>query len=254
MRNKAESPLFETCLRLGDTALILGQRLAEWSSKAPNVELDIALSNQALDLIGQARLFLDYAGRVEGKGRDEDALAYHRLDHEFRNFMIAELPNGDFAHTMVRQLFFGTFAHLLFEDMRKSSDAEFAAIAAKAEKEMAYHARHSGEWTVRLGDGTEESHERAQAAVNALWPYVHELFTVDAVDQEMIDAGVLPDAGVLKASWQADIEAVLARATLSVPEDDWQPEGGKSGRHTEHLSYLLAEMQVLPRAYPDAKW
>ncbi len=254
MQNITDSPLFETCLRLGDTALVLGQRLGEWSAKAPNVELDIALSNHALDLIGQATLFLGYAGRVEGKGRDEDALAYHRFDHEFRNFMIAELPNGDFAYTMVRQLFFGTFARMLFEQMRQSSDQDLAAIAGKAEKEMVYHARHSGEWTVRLGDGTEESHERAQSAVDALWPYVHELFTVDETDQAMIDAGVLPDAAALKASWQDEIERVMARATLNIPEDDWQPEGGKTGRHTEHLSYLLAEMQVLPRAYPDAKW
>ncbi len=247
-------PLFETCLRLGDTALVLGQRLAEWYSKAPTVELDIALSNHALDLIGQAQLFLDYAGRVEGKGRDEDALAYHRQDFEFRNAMIAELPKGDFAFTMVRQLLFATFASMLYERMMESSDAELAAIAGKAEKEMAYHARHAGEWVVRLGDGTEESHERAQDGLNAVWPYVHELFTTDAIDQAMIDKGVLPDAAAFKAEWQEEIEAVMARATLSLPEDNWMPSGGRSGQHTEHLAFLLAEMQVLPRAYPDAKW
>lgn len=247
-------PLFETCLRLGDTALVLGQRLAEWSSKAPTVELDIALSNHALDMIGQAQLFLEYAGRVEGKGRDEDALAYHRQDFEFRNAMIAELPKGDFATTMVRQLMFATYASMLYERMQASCDADVAAIAGKAEKEMAYHARHSGEWVVRLGDGTAESRHRTQDALNLLWPYVHELFQTDAVDQAMIDAGVLPDAAGFKSEWQNEIETVLARATLSVPEDDWQPSGGRSGQHTEHLAYLLAEMQVLPRAYPDAKW
>lgn len=247
-------PLFETCLRLGDTALVLGQRLAEWSSKAPTIELDIALSNHALDLIGQAQLFLDYAGRVEGKGRDEDALAYHRQDFEFRNAMIAELPNGDFAFTMVRQLLFATFASMLYERMMASSDSELAAIAGKAEKEMAYHARHAGEWVVRLGDGTEQSHERAQEALNGVWPYVHELFTTDAIDQAMIDQGILPDAAAIKAEWQEEIEAVIARATLAMPEDNWMPSGGRSGQHTEHLAYLLAEMQVLPRAYPDAKW
>ncbi len=250
----SKDTLFETCLRLGDTALILSQRLAEWSYKAPTVELDIALSNHALDLIGQARLFLDYAGRVEGKGRDEDELAYHRQDFEFRNAMIAELPNGDFAHAMVRQLFFSTFARDLFEKMKASTDAEFAAIAAKAGKEMTYHARHSGEWVVRLGDGTEESHERAQAAVNALWPYVHELFKTDPIDEEVIKNGILPDFAGLRPDWLEEIGTVLKRATLSIPEDDWMPDGGRSGRHTEHLSYLLAEMQVLPRTYPDAKW
>jgi len=247
-------PLFETCLRLGDTALVLGQRLAEWSSKAPTVELDIALSNHALDMIGQAQLFLEYAGRVEGKGRDEDALAYHRQDFEFRNAMIAELPKGDFACTMVRQLLFATYASMLYERMTLSSDADLAAIAGKAEKEMAYNARHAGEWVVRLGDGTEESHQRAQDAVKLLWPYVHELFQTDAVDQAMIDTGVLPDAVALKVEWQDEIEAVLTRATLSLPDDDWMPSGGRSGQHTEHLAYLLGEMQVLPRAYPDAKW
>ncbi|NNF76800.1 MAG: phenylacetate-CoA oxygenase subunit PaaC [Rhizobiales bacterium] len=246
--------LFETCLRLGDTALVLGQRLAEWSSKAPTVELDIALSNHALDMIGQAQLFLEYAGRVEGKGRDEDALAYHRQDFEFRNAMIAELPKGDFACTMVRQLLFATYASMLYERMTASTDADLAAIAGKAEKEMAYHARHAGEWVVRLGDGTEESHQRAQDAVKLLWPYSHELFQTDAVDQAMIDKGVLPDAASFKAEWQEEVEMVLARATLSLPEDDWMPSGGRSGQHTEHLAYLLAEMQVLPRAYPDAKW
>ncbi|MCP5082307.1 MAG: phenylacetate-CoA oxygenase subunit PaaC [Alphaproteobacteria bacterium] len=247
-------PLFETCLRLGDTALVLGQRLAEWSSKAPTVELDIALSNHALDMIGQAQLFLEYAGRVEGKGRDEDALAYHRQDFEFRNAMIAELPKGDFACTMVRQLLFATYASMFYERMTASTDADLAAIAGKAEKEMAYHARHAGEWVVRLGDGTEESHQRAQDAVNLLWPYAHELFQTDVVDQAMIETGVLPDAAAFKGEWLGEIEAVLKRATLSLPEDDWMPSGGRSGQHTEHLAYLLAEMQVLPRAYPDAKW
>lgn len=247
-------PLFETCLRLGDTALVLGQRLAEWSSKAPTVELDIALSNHALDLIGQAQLFLEYAGRVEGKGRDEDALAYHRQDFEFRNAMIVELPNGDFAFTMVRQVLFATYAQLLYERMRESTDAELAAIASKAEKEMAYHMRHSGEWVVRLGDGTPESHKRAQDAVDQLWPYAHELFAVDATDQAMIDHNVLPDASTFETEWLEAIKAVLERATLTLPDDDWRPSGGRNGQHTEHLAYLLAEMQVLPRTYPDAKW
>lgn len=250
----AIDPLFESCLRLGDTALVLGQRLAEWSSKAPTVELDIALSNHALDMIGQAQLFLNYAGRVEGKGRDEDALAYHRQDFEFRNATIVELPRGDFARTMVRQLLFSTFACLQFEEMQSSADAELAAIAEKAAKEMAYHVRHSGEWVVRLGDGTSESHQRAQDALEFLWPYVHELFETDPTDRTMIDMGVLPDAANLKTLWLEQIAAVTERATLKIPENDWMPSGGRSGQHTEYLSYLLAEMQVLPRTYPDATW
>ncbi|MEM8687889.1 MAG: 1,2-phenylacetyl-CoA epoxidase subunit PaaC [Pseudomonadota bacterium] len=247
-------PLFETCLRLGDTALVLGQRLAEWSSKAPTVELDIALSNHALDMIGQAQLFLEYAGRVEGKGRDEDALAYHRQDFEFRNAMMAELPRGDFAFTMVRQFLFASFAEAFYQGMLASTDTDLAAIAGKAEKEMAYHMRHCGEWVVRLGDGTEESHARAQAALDEFWPYVHELFTTDDVDQAMIEKGILPDASALKDEWLEHVKSVMARATLSLPEDDWMPSGGRTGQHTEHLAYLLAEMQVLPRTYPDAKW
>lgn len=249
-----DADLFETALRLGDSALILGQQLSAWAAHGPTVELDIALQNHALDLIGQARLFLDYAGRLEGAGRDEDKLAYFRQAHEFRNCLLAEQPNGDFAQTMLRQLFYATYARALYAGMEAAGEGELAEIAAKAEREMAYHVRHAGEWVVRLGDGTEDSHQRCVAALAALWPYVHELFIADELDQRLIAAGVLPSFEVIKAEWMASINSVLQRATLEIPEDDWTPSGGRQGEHSERLSYILAEMQSLARSDPEAKW
>ncbi len=246
--------LFETALRLGDSALVLGQQLSGWTSNGPTVELDIALQNHALDLIGQARLFLDYAGRLEGKGRDEDKLAYFRDAHEFRNCLLAELPNGDFAQTMLRQLLYAAYARSLYAGMEQAGEGELAAIAAKAEREMAYHVRHCGEWVVRLGDGTEESHARCVAGLAALWPFVHELFEADEVDQRMIAVGLLPPFDALKAEWMETVGAVLKRATLKIPDDDWAPAGGRQGQHTERLSYILGEMQSLARNHPEATW
>lgn len=246
--------LFEATLRLGDSALILGQQLTKWISRAPNLELDIALANYALDLVGQARLWLDYAGRIEARGRDEDTLAMLRQAHEFRNALMVELPNGDFAHTMVRQFLFAVYARLVYERAADSGDSEIAGIAGKAVKEMAYHARHAGEWVVRLGDGTDESHERAASALEELWPYTHELFMADDIDQAMAAAGILPDLAALKDPWLEEVDQVLARATLARPADGWVPEDGRRGVHTEHLSYILAEMQVLPRTFPGATW
>ena len=249
-----DADLFETALRLGDRALIIGQQLSAWTSHGPTVELDIALQNHALDLIGQARLFLDYAGRLEGKGRDEDKLAYFRQAHEFRNCLLVEQPNGDFAQTMLRQLFYATYARALYAGMEAAGQGELAEIAAKAEREMAYHVRHAGEWVVRLGDGTDESRRRCEAGLAALWPYVHELFVADEVDQRLIAAGVLPLFEAVKAEWMTSISSVLERATLAVPEDDWTPSGGRQGQHSERLSYILGEMQSLARSDPEAKW
>ena len=246
--------LLEAVLRLGDNALSLGQRLSGWISRAPTLELDIALANYALDLIGQARLWLDYAGRVEGRGRDEDGLAMGRQAHEFRNLHLAEVPNGDFAHTMLRQFLFASFARLNYEQAAGSRNAEIAGIAGKAVKEMAYHARHAGEWVVRLGDGTEESHERTARALDELWPFTHELFMSDDIDRAVAAAGVLPDPAGLKEPWLGEVDEVLERATLSRPRDGWRPEGGRRGLHTEHLGYIQAEMQVLPRTFPGARW
>ena len=250
----ANGALVETLLRMGDNALVLGQQLTQWISRAPTVELDIALANYSLDLIGQARLWLDYAGRVERKGRDEDALAMGRADHEFRNVLMVEVPNGDFAHMMLRQFLFSSFARLVYEGAASSSDAEVAGIAGKAVKEMAYHARHSGEWVVRLGDGTDESRERTVRALEDLWPYTHELFMADDVDVAVAEAGILSDLAALREPWLAEVEEVLARATLARPENGWKPEGGRRGLHSEHLSYILAEMQALPRMFPGASW
>lgn len=246
--------LFEAVLRLGDDALILGQQLTKWISWGPTVELDIALANYALDLIGQARLLLDYAGRVEAQGRDEDGLAMLRRDHEFRNLLMVELPNGDFAFTILRHFLFAARSRLLYEAMTASRDADLAGIAGKAVKEMTYHARHAGEWVVRLGDGTEESHGRMARALDELWPYTHEMFMADDIDQAMAAAGITPDPVPLREPWLAEVDQVLERAMLTRPADGWRPEGGRRGVHTEHLGYILAEMQVLPRTYPGVKW
>ena len=250
----AEAPLLAYTLHLADTALVLGHRLSEWAARAPTLEEDIALGNLALDLIGQARLFYDYAGKVEGSGRDEDALAYLRDDREYRNLLIVEQPNGDFAATMVRQFLYAAFAGPYFAALAKSTDATLAAIATKAEKEMAYHLRHAGEWTIRLGDGTAESHARAQAALDDLAIYVPEFFEVDSVARAMIEAGVAPDPQDIRAKFDATLAHVFVEATLTAPEVMHGQSGGRLGRHTEHLGHLLAEMQSLHRAHPGAVW
>jgi len=250
----SETPLFEYTLRLADNALILGHRLSEWVGHGPVLEEDLALGNLGLDLIGQARAFYAYAGEVEGRGRDEDALAYLRDAGEYRNVLLVEQPNGDFATTMVRQLFYAAFAHPFFESLQRSKDATLAAIAAKAVKEMAYHVRHSAEWVIRLGDGTDESHRRAQDAGDELWPYTGELFEIDPVERALIDAGIAVDAVTLRSQFDKTIDDVLSEATLQRPGGGFMQIGGRDGRHSEHLGHILAELQFLPRAYPGAKW
>jgi ring-1,2-phenylacetyl-CoA epoxidase subunit PaaC len=250
----SEAPLFAYTLRLADTALVLGHRLSEWAARGPTLEEDIALANLALDLIGQARLFYDYAGGVEGEGRDEDALAYLRDEREYRNLLIAEQPNGDFAATMVRQFLYAAFAEPYFAALAKSKDETLAAIAAKAEKEMTYHLRHAGEGTIRLGDGTPESFARAQAALDDLAIFVDEFFEVDAIERGLIDAGVAPDPQEIRATFDATLARVFEEARLTPPSVEHGQSGGKQGRHTEHLGHLLAEMQVLHRAHPGAVW
>jgi ring-1,2-phenylacetyl-CoA epoxidase subunit PaaC len=249
-----DSPLFSYTLRLADNALVLGHRLSEWCGHAPVLEEDLALANMALDLIGQARSFYSYAGAVEGRGRDEDALAYLRDAREYRNVLLVEQPNGDFALTIVRQLFFAAFAQPYFQRLAHSQDETLAAIAAKAEKEMAYHLRHAAEWTIRLGDGTEESHRRAQDAVDELTPYTGELFEADQVDASLIKGGIAPDPAGVRPLWNKTVHEVLAEATLTWPPDGFMQTGGRSGRHSEHLGHLLAELQFLQRAYPGANW
>jgi ring-1,2-phenylacetyl-CoA epoxidase subunit PaaC len=244
------SDLFDYLLRVGDDALVATQRLGEWSARAPEMEEDIALSNIALDQLGAARMFLSYAGEVEGAGRDEDALAYLRGDREFRNAQLVEIPEDDFGTAIAKLLCLSAFQHLLYQELGDSTDERIAGIAAKAVKESAYHLDHSSLWTVRLGDGTDESHRRMVAALDEVWPYTFELFEPDP------DAGggAGVDPSTLRDRWLDTVTRVLAAATLDVPTTIWRPTGGRTGRHTEALSYLLAEMQVLHRAHPGATW
>jgi ring-1,2-phenylacetyl-CoA epoxidase subunit PaaC len=245
---------FGYLLRLGDDRLVLGHRLSEWCGHGPFLEEDIAITNISLDLIGQATLLLKRAGEVEGAGRDEDALAFLRDAIEYRNALITELPRGDFAFTTVRQFLFSVHAFHLWDSLAASKDADLAGIAAKAAKEVRYHVRHSTEWMLRLGDGTAESHERAQSALNELWRFTGELFETDETEQALVAEGIAADSSRLLTPWRSTVDEVLRRATLSVPADVYQQTGGRRGRHTEHLGYLLAEMQSVPRAHPGAKW
>jgi ring-1,2-phenylacetyl-CoA epoxidase subunit PaaC len=247
-------PLFRYVLRLGDLSLVLGQRLGEWVGHAPALEEDLGLANVALDLIGQARLLLTYAGEVEGRGRDEDAIAYLREHGEYLNPILAEQPNGDFGQTIVRQVLIDAFQLELYERMSTSTDERLAAIAAKSVKEVRYHLRYSSGWLVRLGDGTEESHARVQSALDSLWPYTVELFAEDELDRRMAEQGVAPRLDEVHAAWSARIEEILAQATLKRPQDRPHSWHGKRGQHSEHLGYILAEMQHLQRAYPGARW
>ena len=254
MDDATRAALLEYLLRLGDDRLVLGHRTSEWCGHGPILEEDIALANIALDLVGQASMLLRLAGETEGKGRSEDDLAYLRNDIAYRNALICELPRGDFAFTVVRQFFFGVASYYQLEALQRSAHPALAGIAAKAVKETRYHVRHAGEWVLRLGDGTGESHQRAQAAVDELWRYTGELFMTDAVDATLVAAGLAPDASTTLEPWRAQVTDVLRRATLAVPPDPWMQRGGRQGRHTEHLGRMLTEMQVLPRSYPGAQW
>ncbi|CAG0959417.1 ring-1,2-phenylacetyl-CoA epoxidase subunit PaaC [Burkholderiales bacterium] len=245
---------FEFLLRFGDSALVLAQRLSEWVGKGPIVEEDIALTNVGLDLVGQARMWLSCAGEVEGRGRDEDALAFRRDAHEFRNALLVEQPNGGYADTMARQFLFDHWHLLALKAMEGSRDERVAAIAAKSAKEVAYHVERSTDWVIRLGDGTDVSHERMQDAIDGLWMFAGELLLPDAVDDAAARAGIGPDLAALASPWREAVGAALAEATIAVPADDWAQRGGRQGRHTEHLGHLLAELQFLQRAYPGAQW
>ncbi|WNV87808.1 1,2-phenylacetyl-CoA epoxidase subunit PaaC [Umezawaea sp. Da 62-37] len=238
-------------LRLGDDALIAAQRLVQWCSRAPALEEDVALANIALDQLGQARALLTAAGDLEGLGRDEDALAFLRTEAEFGNVLLVELANGDFAFSVAKLLFFGAYQNLLYQELSTSDDPVLAGIAAKAVKETAYHVEHAALWTVRLGDGTEESHRRMQTAVDEVWPYTHELFAGDDVTAA---AGLAVPPEDLRPTWSDLVDEVLAEATLRRPADGWAPAGGRAGAHTEDFGYLVGEMQVLHRAHPGARW
>jgi ring-1,2-phenylacetyl-CoA epoxidase subunit PaaC len=252
----APNALFEYLLRLGDDRLVLGHRLSEWCGHGPILEEDIALANIALDLLGQATMFLRLAGEVEGQGRTEDALAYFREAVEFRNCQLVELPRGDFAFTIARQFLFDVHAVVVLDALSASSHAELAAIAAKSLKEAKYHVRHSGEWILKLGDGTDESHRRVQRAVDDLWRFTGELFAADAIDRAMHDDGIGPDLGALRERWEGLVRDVMERATLTLPLQTpvQAMRGGRAGAHTESLGHLLAEMQIVARSHPGATW
>ena len=241
-------------LRQGDRALVLAQRLLEQITHAPEIEEDMALANLALDLIGQARTLYSYAGEVEGSGRKEDDFAYWRDQRDFLNPLLVEQPNGDFAHVIVRQFLHDAFALPYWQAMTRSSDETLAALAGKAQKETAYHLRHSRAWVVRLGDGTAESHARAQAAVEGLWRFTGELFEADEVEETLVAAGVAADPAELAGTWRAAVEEAMREATLEIPAADTMQCGGRVGRHSEGFSYLLGEMQVVARAHPGATW
>jgi len=248
------SNLFEYCLRLGDSNLILNHRLSEWCGHGPILEEDIALSNIALDLIGQARILLSYAGEVEAEGRDEDALAYLRNEREYRNLLITEQSNGDFGQTIIRQFLFSAYAFLFYSELINSNDKTLSAFAEKALKEVVYHLRHSSGWVIRLGDGTEESHQRTVNAIDELWMYTGDMFEMDEVDEELIQAGIAVDLKKIFPLWEKKVKEVFKEATLEFPQNVFMQHGSRKGIHTENLGYILAEMQVLPRTYPGAKW
>jgi ring-1,2-phenylacetyl-CoA epoxidase subunit PaaC len=246
--------LFRYVLRLGDLSLVLGQRLGEWVGHSPALEEDLGLANIALDLIGQARLLLTYAGEIEGRGRDEDKLAYLREQGAYFNAILAEQPNGDFGQTVVRQVLIDAYQLELYERMAGSRDERLTAIAAKSVKEVRYHLRYSSDWLVRLGDGTAESHARVQSALDLLWPYTVELFAADELDTLMAESGLGPELSAVHAAWSARIDAILNQATLKRPVDRPHAWHGKRGQHSEHLGYILTDLQYLQRAHPGATW
>jgi ring-1,2-phenylacetyl-CoA epoxidase subunit PaaC len=248
------NPLFEYLLRLGDDRLVLGHRLSEWCGHGPILEEDIALANISLDLIGQATMLLTLAGEVEERGHSADALAYFRNEVEYRNCLLVELPKGDFGFTIVRQFLFDAHSVLLWDALSRSSHETLAGIAGKAIKEDRYHLRHSSEWVIKLGDGTEESHARAQRALDELWRFTGELLDHDDVDDAVAGQGIPVDHDAIASRWRAVVADVIQRATLTLPPDEAMQRGGRRGRHTEHLGHMLSEMQIVARSHPGAEW
>ena len=251
---ETKDALINYSLRLGDSSLILGQRMSEWCSNGPILEEDIAMTNLALDLIGQSRTMLTYAGELEGKGRTEDDLAYKREEREYYNTLLSERPNGHFGDTVARNFLHDAFLYHLYQALKNSKDEMIAAHAAKSIKEVTYHLRHSSEWLVRLGDGTEESHEKVQESLNDLWEYTGDLFEMNEVDETLIKEGITVDLNEVKKDWDATVNTVLERATLIRPGDAYMHSGRLDAIHSEYLGHLIAEMQFLQRAYPEAEW
>ena len=253
-KNSEKDRLLQYVLRLGDDALILGHRLSEWCRNGPFLEEDIALSNIALDYIGRARMYYSYAAELSGGKKSEDDFAFLRDCREYQNFLINELPRGDFAQTMARQLILDVFYAQLLEQMCKSTDSTLAAIAEKAVKETKYHLRRSTDWTLRLGDGTEESHSRLQCGFDAIWGYIPEMFEQDELELELVNSGIAVNTRELKSNWEKQITAILKEATIEIPTQEWTVRGGRAGFHTEHLGHLLSELQYMQRTYPGLKW
>jgi ring-1,2-phenylacetyl-CoA epoxidase subunit PaaC len=251
---RTQEALFQYALRLGDTNLILGQRISEWTGHGPFLEEDLALTNIALDITGAAKSLLEYAATIEGKDRTADDLAYFRNDRHYFNAQITELPNGDYAKTIVRQAIVDCFDLFFYQELAKSKDETLSGIAQKSLKEVTYHLRHTASWVERFGDGTEESHNKAQTALNELWQYTGELFEMSEVDEILIKEGIAVDLNIVKANWENYMNDLLAKSTLTKPENVFMQTGSRKGIHTEHLAFILAEMQALPRMYPDAKW
>ena len=249
-----QEALFKYTLRLGDTNLILGQRLSEWTGHGPFLEEDLALTNIALDIIGTANSLLEYAAITENKGRTADDLAFRRNDRHYYNAQLTELPNGDYARTIVRQALIDCFDLYFYQELAKSKDETLAGIAHKSIREVTYHLRHTSSWVERFGDGTEDSHNKAQTALNELWQYTGELFEMNDVDKVLINEGIAVDLNSVKQKWEKNISELLQKSTLVIPENIFMQTGSRNGIHTEHLAFILAEMQALPRMYPDAKW
>lgn len=249
-----QEALFEYTLRLADNALVLGHRLSEWCGHGPILEQDMAITNIALDFVGQARSLYQYAAKVENKAHTEDDLAYLREVYEYKNLLMLEQPNGDFGKTIVRQFLHDVYNFYFYQSLVESSDEQLSAIAEKSMKEITYHLRFSSEWMLRLGDGTELSHQKMQDAVDSLWDYTGEFFEMDQVDELMIANGIGVDLNIVKKQWETKVAAVLSEATLVQPETKWTQSGGKKGRHSEHLGYLLTELQYLQRVHPGAEW
>jgi ring-1,2-phenylacetyl-CoA epoxidase subunit PaaC len=246
--------LYSYTLRIADDSLILGQRLSELCGHGPAIEEDIALTNIALDLIGQANSLYEYAAIVQGEGKSADDLAFLRLEREYVNTLLVEQPNGDFGMTIVRQWLFDCFRLPFYEALQSSKDSQLAAIAEKSLKETKYHWKHSSEWVIRLGDGTEESHQRVQAAINALYKFTDELFYTDAIDNALIEQGIAVDLTAIKPQFDQRVQQILEMATLSLPTNNWKQQGGRQGRHSEHFGHLLSELQYMQRTYPNSEW
>jgi len=254
MENETRQHFITFLLRIADDRLILGHRLSEWCGHGPILEEDIALGNIALDLLGQSSALLQLGCEIENNNRSEDDVVYLREVIDFKNCKLVELPKGDFAFTIARQYFFSVYSKFLFEHLQRSSNETLAGISAKAKKETMYHLRHSKQWMLRLGDGTDESHSRLQNAVNELWSYTSEMFFVDTVEKLLVEKNIIPSLDSLSSQWKEEIEQCFREATIAIPQNGFQQSGGRIGNHTEHLGHLLSEMQILARSFPNAKW